>query len=148
MAMDLYHTSPVAITRITKNGRFGEFLFFSSRVYTMTAGEAVVHKIELDDDVIIDARSLFFHEGAAALDGLVAEFCERFGVEAEEAEEIIAERQQLDSTDSDDLWDVQHFTARAAKLLGFRGVRVSDEQGAAYIVAMLGHEAALSVEHV
>jgi hypothetical protein len=144
--MELFHTSPSKITKINDNGRFGSFLFFSSRVYVMTAGASVVHQLEVDEDEIIEARSLFYHEDAALLDDLVAEFCDRFDVDTETAEDIISERGQLDSTDADDLWDVQHYTARAAQILGFRGVRVSDEQGAAYMINMLGFEAELTVQ--
>lgn len=143
--MQLFHTSPETITAIKSTGRFGEFLFFSSKVYTMTAGDYVVHEIELDESEIIEARGLFHHEDAAKLDALVAEFCRRFGVDTDTAEDIISEREQLDSCDADDLWDVQHYTARAAKLLGFRAVLVSDEQGGAYMVDMLGREADLKV---
>lgn len=112
----------------------------------MTSGACVVHRLEVDESEIVDARSLFHHEDAALLDDLVAEFCERFGVDADAAEDIISEREQLDSTDSDELWDVQHYTARAAKTLGFRGVRVSDEQGAAYMIDMRGREADLVID--
>ncbi len=83
-----------------------------------------------------------FHT-AGNLEGLVAEFCERFGVDEDDAEEIISERKQLDSFDADDLWDVQRFTARAAKMLGFRGVRVSDEQGSAYMIDVTAQEIAI-----
>ena len=140
--MQLFHTSPNKIAKVTR-GRFGEFMFFSSRVYQMTAGEAVVYSSEINDDQIIDAGSLFYHEDAEKLGALVAEFADRFDVDSDTAEEIISERQQLDGDDSDDSWDVQRFTARAAKLLGFCGVRVTDEQGAAYMIDMTGREAEL-----
>lgn len=143
--MDLFHTSPNEITAIDTSGRFGEFLFFSSNVYQMTAGKAVVYSIEIDENEIIDARSLFYHEDAAKLDALVSQFCARFNVDADTAEEIISERQQLDTCDADDSWDAQIFTARAAKILGYRGVIVSDEQGTAYMIDMCGREAELQV---
>lgn len=141
--MELFHTSPNEITSIDKHGRFGEFMFFSLDVYVMTAGDYVTYRTEIDESAIIEAGHLFYHEDAARLDGLVAQFCERYDVDADTAEEIISERQQLDSCDGGDLWDVQLFTARAAKLLGFRGVAVSDEQGRAYMIDMLGHESEL-----
>lgn len=144
--MQLFHTSHEVITEINKFGRFGEFLFFSSRVYQMCAGKAVVYSIEIDEDDIIEAGSLFYHEDAAKLDALVAKFCGRFSVDTETAEEIISERRQLDSRDADDQWDVQLFTARAAKALGFRGVRVADEQGSAYMIDMLDQSEKLQIE--
>ncbi|AJO79364.1 hypothetical protein [Pseudomonas sp. MRSN 12121] len=143
--MELFHTSPKEITSIDKHGRFGEFLFFSSDVYVMTAGDHVVYRAQIDDDAIIAANHLFYHADAAKLDELVAKFCARFDVDTDTAEEIISERQQLDTGDADDDWDVQIYTARAAKILGYRAVAVSDEQGTAYMVDMLGRESDLSL---
>lgn len=145
--MTYFHTSPAAITSINEIGRFGSFLFFSARQYAMSASGVVCYSIELDDSGIIDAGSLFYSENAAALDSLVAEFCERFNVDHDDAEEIISERKQLDC-DAEDSWEVQLFTARAARALGFRAVRVSDEQGSSLMVDMLGRESefALAVE--
>lgn len=141
--MDLYHTSPTEITAINSHGRFGSHLFFADHVYQMTAGDAVAYRIELSDDDVIDARSLFYHDDAAKLDGLVAEFAARFDVDADEAEEIIAERAQLDGADADASWDVQVFTARAAAILGYRAVKVSDEQGVSWMIDMAGRESDL-----
>ena len=142
--MELFHTSPTKIDKIHTDGRFGEFLFFSRKEYVMAAGEFVTYKIELADDEFIEATQIFYHEDAVKLDALVAKFSKRFKVETDEAEEIIAERSQLDSSDADDLWDVQMYTAKAAKLLGFRAVRVTDEQGSAYMIDMQGHESELT----
>ena len=141
--MELFHTSPAEITSINTIGRFDEFLFFSSSIYEMSACATIAYKIELDDSEVIGARELFYHNDAAKLDALVAKFAERFGVDTDTAEEIIGEREQLDSDDSDDLWDVQLYTAQAAKILGYRAVEVSDEQGTAYMIDMLGREAEL-----
>lgn len=150
--MELFHTSSKAITKITSDGRFGEFLFFSSRVYAMTAGTPVVYSIELADADVIEACQLFYHEDAAKLGDLVAELANRLGIDSDEAEALIEESKSvydLDNIEAEDAadasWDVQMFTARAAKLLGFRAVRVTDEQGAAYMVDMLGREADLVV---
>ncbi|WP_342649067.1 hypothetical protein [Pseudomonas sp. REB1044] len=134
--IELFHTSPEQIVELHSRGRFNEFLFFSDRPYVMTAGEYVTYSLSIDDGLVINAGSLFYHEEAAKLTSLVDEFCTRFGVDTDTAEEIISERQQLDSLDADDSWDVQVFTARAAKLLGFRGVAVTDEQGTAYMIDM------------
>lgn len=148
--MKLFHTSPAKISKITSSGRFGEFLFFSSRVYTMTAACATVYSIEIDDAEIIDADQLFYHADAASLEGLVDELADRLGIDAERAEALIEESvsaPELDEIAAEDAaevsWDVQRYTARAAKVLGFRGVRVTDEQGAAYMIDMTGREADL-----
>ena len=141
--MELFHTSPNEIACITRTGRFGEFLFFSVNVYTMTAGDFVTYKLEINEEDLIDACHLFYHEDAQKLTALVAEFCRRFDVDADTAEEIISERAQLDSADADDLWDAQAFTARATKILGYRGGIGRDEQGSVYMIDMLGREADL-----
>lgn len=141
--MELFHTSPNEITNITKFGRFNEFLCFSSDVYAMAAREFVTYKIDIEDESLISAGSLFYHENAEKLTGLISEFCSRFDVDEDTAEEIMSEREQLDSCDADDLWDVQVFTARAAKLLGFRGCIMNDEQGTLYMIDMLSREADL-----
>jgi hypothetical protein len=141
--MELFHTSPGEISQINRFGRFGEFLFFSSSIYRMTAGEFVAYRLEVSDVDLIDAGSLFYHPEAEKLSPLVSEFCARFGVDTDTAEEIISERAELDSCDADKIWDAQTFTGRAAKLLGFRGVCVADEQGSAYMIDMLGRESEL-----
>lgn len=150
--MELFHTSAEKIKAISDAGRFGEFLFFSTGVYVMTAGDFVTYAIEIDEAEIIDAGSLFYHEGAAKLDALVQRVVRRFGVDEDTAEELISGRiaaHEIDSIDADDLadaeWDIQHAAAQAAKILGFRGVRVQDEQGSAYMIDMLGRESDLTL---
>ena len=149
--MELFHTSSSKIEEITSNGRFGEFLFFSSRVYTMTAATPVVYRLELDESEVIEASQLFYHDDAAKLDGLVAELADRLSIDEDEAAALIDESKSvydIDSIETEDAadasWDVQLFTARAAKALGFRAVKVTDEQGAAYMIDMLGRETELA----
>jgi hypothetical protein len=142
--MELFHTSAEEIISVTNEGLFEEFLFFSPNVYAMTAGDYITYAIELDNSEVIDAGRLFYHDDAEKLDSLVADFCHRFDVDTDSAEEIISERDQLESDDCEDLWEVQLFTARAAKILGYRAVRVQDEQGSAYMIDMLGHESELT----
>lgn len=148
--MELFHTSPVEITVITNRGRFGEFLFFSSSIYTMTSAAPVVYRLELADDEVIEAGRLFFHGDAEKLSPMVAELASRLSITEEDAEALIEESKSAHDIDSiapedaaDASWDAQLFTARAAKLLGFRAVQVKDEQGAAWMVDMLGREAEL-----
>ncbi|MDR0226727.1 MAG: hypothetical protein LBI66_09915 [Burkholderiaceae bacterium] len=149
--MDLFHTSPVKIDKIHTSGRFGEFLFFSDRVYVMTAGSFETYKLELNDDDVIRASRLFFHEDAEKLQPLVTELAARLGVSEEDAEALIEESKSAHDIDSiepedaaDASWDVQLFTARAAKALGYRAVQVSDETGFSWMVDMLGREADLA----
>lgn len=146
--IELFHTGG-EIKEINKLGTFGEFLFFSCSVYKMAAGTVNVYKIEVNEDDFIRAGSLFYHEDAEKLDGLVSEFCEKYGVDEDTAEEIISERanawDEIEDCDADISWDVQHFTARAAKILGYRGVIVQDEQGGAWMIDMLGRESELEL---
>ncbi|MFK4135884.1 hypothetical protein ACI2KR_26915 [Pseudomonas luteola] len=149
--MQLIHSSPVEITTINTLGRYGEFLFFSSREYVMASGSHIAYTIELSDDKVIRAGALFHHKDAEKLSDLVAEVAARFHIDEDTAEALIEESQSIFDIESnfevEDLaeasWDIQHYTARAAKLLGFRAVAVSDEQGTAYLVDMLGREAEL-----
>lgn len=149
--MQLTHTSPVEISTINTFGRYGEFLFFATSEYVMTAGSRIAYVIELDDAAVIRAGALFHHDDAKKLAGLVAEVATRYGIDEDTAESLIEESTSIYDIDSnvdaedmaDASWDIQHYTARAAKLLGFRAVAVRDEQGTSYLVDMFGREADL-----
>ena len=151
--MELFHTSPTKITEINSGGRFGSFLFFSGEAYRMSAGEVITYKIELNEAEVISARRLFWHDDAEKLSGLVAELADRLGCDADTAEALVEEKTSIYdvaddlSVDAEDLadisWDIQHASAKAACLLGFRGVAVSDEQGVSFMINMTGHKAAL-----
>ena len=151
--MELFHTSPTKITEINSSGRFGRFLFFAAEAYRMAAGTVITYKIELDEEEIISARRLFWHDDAEKLAGLVAELADRLGCDTDTAEALIEEKASiydvaddlgLDAEDLADIsWDIQLVSARAARLLGFRGVAVSDEQGVSIMVDMAGHESEL-----
>lgn len=149
--MELLHTSPDLITKITKQGRFKEFLFFSSSKYVMTAGQHVTYKTEVNEDEIIDASSLFYHEDAAKLNTLVAQVAGRFSVDEDTAEQIIDQTLnvwdlELD-LDSEALaeasWAQQTYSAIAGKILGYRAISMKDEQGTAYMIDMLEKESDL-----
>lgn len=149
--MQLIHTSPAEITSITAHGRFGEFLFFSENEYLMTAGEHVTYTIDLDESEVIEAGEIFYHENASSLSALVAKVAEQFDIDEDTAESLIDESASIyeieSNVDAEDLadasWDIQRYTARAAKELGFRAVLVTDEQGSAYMIDMMGREAEL-----
>ncbi|MCB8889947.1 hypothetical protein [Vreelandella malpeensis] len=149
--MKLLHTSPIEITEITTDGRFGEFLFFADEAYVMTAGNHLTYSIEIDDDAVIEAGQLFYHDDAEKLAGLVTELAEKLCIDEGDAEALIDESKSIYDMDldiepedmADASWDVQVFTARAAQILGFRAVEVEDEQGAAFMVSMMGRESEL-----
>ena len=151
----LFHTSPQKIEKIkASGGRFGSFLFFAYAPYTMTASEVVyTYTTEVDSEELIDAGKLFFHADAENLSELVSEVMCRFGVSEEDAEALIEESQSIYEVESevepedlaDASWDIQHITAKAARTLGFRGVRVTDEQGGAVMIDMMGREKDLAL---
>lgn len=146
--MELFHTSPTKITEINSRGRFGSFLFFAGEAYRMSACAVTTYKIEVDDEEIISARRLFWHDDAEKLTGLVEDLANRLGCDADTAEALIEEKTSifdiaddlgLDAEDLADIsWDIQHVSAQAARLLGFRGVAVSDEQGVSFLIDMAG----------
>ncbi|WP_438455327.1 hypothetical protein [Vreelandella venusta] len=152
--MKLLHTSPSEITEINSLGRFGEFLFFADEAYVMTAGEHITYSIEIEDGEIIEASQLFYHDDAEKLADLVAELAAKLSIDEDEAEALIDESKSIFDMDldiepedmADASWDVQVFTARAAKILGFRAVEVEDEQGTSYMVSMMGRESELVAE--
>ena len=76
--MQFFHTSPNKIESITSYGRFDEFLFFSCKIYVMSVGPVITYSLELDESTVIGAGSLFYHEDAGKLSGLVGDFCRRF----------------------------------------------------------------------
>lgn len=151
--MELFHTSPAKITEINGGGRFGSFLFFSGEAYRMGPWSVITYKLEIDEDQIISARRLFWHDDAEKLAGLVEDLATRLDCDADTAEALIEETTSIydvaddlgiDAEDLADIsWDIQHISAKAAGLLGFRGVAVSDEQGASFMINMVGHEAEL-----
>jgi hypothetical protein len=57
------------------------------------------------------------------------------------AEDMLSQRD--DCGDAELSWDIQALTAQAAKLLGYRGVSMPDEQGTCYMIDLLGHEGEL-----
>ena len=136
--MKLFHTSPNSITAINSTGLFGEFLCFSADVYTMTAGDFITYSIEIDDNDIIEASSIFYHEDAEKLDGLVQRVMGMLDCDEDTAEDMLSQKD--DCGDAELSWEIQALTAKAAKTLGFRGVSMQDEQGTCYMIDMLHRE--------
>ena len=147
--MELFHTSANKIEKITTSGRYGQFLCFSENIYEMSACETVGYKIDIEDEKIIDAGDLFYAENSnEILSGLIADVCEMAHVDSDTATELIDGSESIwnldvdiDNEDKAEIdWDIQHISAKAAKLLGYRGVSVRDEQGTCYMIDMLGFE--------
>lgn len=145
--LTLIHTSPVEIEKITDNGVFGSFLFFSSSEYSMVGNDYIAYEIEIDESDIIEAGQLFYSHSSDDVADIIAELADDFDVDLETAEGLIdgsVNYWSLDiETDADGAWALQHYTAKAARKLGYRGVQVEDEQGTAYMIDMLGRESEL-----
>jgi len=58
--MTIYHTSAEKIEEIYEDGVFGTHIFFASEIYVMTGGDYVVYEIEINDDDILRATSMFY----------------------------------------------------------------------------------------
>lgn len=139
----LKHYSPVRIEAPHANGLFGEFIFFGTHGGAPGVNNWV-YKIDSAELDIIEARSIFYRGDWSTLQPIVAEFCEKYGVDEDTACELIGEekcwsRDFPDMYDADKDWDTQRFTARCAKALGYDGVRVTDENGASYMIDIVKH---------
>jgi hypothetical protein len=146
MTFELIHTSPTEIKEINSRGRFGTWLFFSDKEYSMGGFETLAYKLEVDDDDIVDARQFFYRDDCEKLKELVEEVMEMTGEDEDSAQDILSDRgfmccEEL-SWDSPDIaakaaelsWDLQYMTAKAAKALGYSVVEMRDEQGACWMV--------------
>lgn len=143
--MKLIHTSPEKITKITTHGLFGDCLCFSDSTYFMTAASnPVVYSIELNESEIIDARSFFYREDSSALDSIVSEIMGMVGCDEDKAQDLLSGKAALidiaEEFDAEQDFEIQKMAAQAAKLLGYRAVELRDEQGAMWLVSMLGKE--------
>lgn len=131
--MKLYHTSPSLITEIHDKGNFGSFLFFSSNVYYMSqSSDSVVYECDTEDKDVIEASQLFYHEDYEKLAGVVAHVMSVCDVDEEEAQSLLSQESRVDDAEND--WWVQSQTAECARILGFVGVSMRDEQGTCYML--------------
>ena len=139
----IYHTSPAVIAKPQKFGRFGEFVFFSSGVYTMTeVVNPVVYGIDESTLNIVEACSMAHIENFDVICAdIINDVAEMFDVDFDTAHDILTEKESEWNYDCDaeKSWDRQKLTAKAAKLMGFDGVQVEDEQGAADMISIVDH---------
>lgn len=141
--MELFHTSPSKITEINELGIFGSNLFFSTETYHTVSCDVFTYKINLDDDDIIESGQLFYHKDSAKLDSIIKEVMNLINCDEEEAEKQLEQSDEAEYTDTDNNWEIQALSAKAAKLLGFRAVSMQDEQGTCYMIDMLKKESDL-----
>jgi hypothetical protein len=138
--MKIYHTSPAPISTINDDGAFGESLCFSSSIYSMSVGDVVVYSLEIDEADVIDAGDFEFSDAPLTLQRL-ARFCE---CDDDQALEYLSGRDNHPDPETD--WFIQGLMGSAAKEAGYRAARSRDEQGAVYIVPLLGQESELVPE--
>lgn len=140
MELTIYHTSPSEINSIHKNGMFEDVLFFSTTPYFMTAvSNPVVYELKAKHSDFCNKSVL------ADCSDEIAELAFKFEVTNEVAEQLLTEEISAYDVFSCDMaseasWSVQTAQARAAKKLGFLGVKTQDEQGTVYAICMTGKE--------
>lgn len=138
--MELFHTSPNKIESINKFGTFDDCLFFSNEVYEMSACETIVYVVDASEMDFVDASDL--HDG-----DVIAEIAERFEIELDDAEALLDGSDSVwnhSFGDADADWFIQARRGECAKKMGFDGCKDQDEQGAVYIIPMLGREEILT----
>lgn len=134
----LYHTSSQLIEEIYDSELFGKALFFSERRYYMSENSNYVYTVEIDDNLIIEASSLFYHEYAKKLDSVVNFLAGKLDIALEDAESLLD--CSLSGCDLDldmgDSWLLQKLSLQCAQILGFKGVELKDESGISYLVSI------------
>ena len=147
-ALTLSHTSPEPITHIRSDGLFGDSLCFAVRPYVMTAAaRPQVYRIDLPGDQIVEASTFFYRDDCDKLAGIVAQVVEMVGCDEDAAEDLLSGRRALvdmaEDFNPEQDFEIQRLQAEAAKVLGYRAVKTTDEQGSLYLVSKSGHEADL-----
>lgn len=142
--MELFHTSAQEIEEIKDSEFFGTFLFFSNNIYETSASKTITYKIEVSEEKILEAESIFYKEESANLGDIVAEVVKMVGCDEDTAEELLSQRKDIFELESDIdyedrgeiSWKIQGLTALCAKRLGFFGASMQDEQGRCYMLDM------------
>jgi len=140
----VYHTSSEKIKNITKSGRFGDCLFFSSEVYQMNNSAIYTYSIELKN--AIEVSRFFYDDNCDKLDSIVESIMNIVECDKETAENLLDESVNIfniiDDCEiaSEYSWTIQGMQGEAARLLGYDSAESEDEQGTVYIVSMSGRE--------
>ena len=141
----MFHTSPskIELGSINSNGVSGSCLFFSDDVYTMTASKTV-YVYEADFNCVRASR---LHDEA-----IIARIAEYFGCDEELAESLLdgseSEWNQDFDCEGSDSWWLQGMRGECAVKMGFDGCEDEDEQGAVYIIPMVGRESELTLVEI
>jgi hypothetical protein len=143
--MELIHTSPEIIKKITEIGRFDDCLFFSSSEYTMCHhNNYFVYEMSVDESQIIARDELYDDE-------IINDIAVLFKVKTCDAENLLngtasAFDEEFDFIDRGEVcWDLQAFAGKCAKKMGFVGCSDRDEQGEVFIIPMINKESDLNL---
>lgn len=132
--MKMYHTSPSKIQSgsINRFGIAGSCLFFSESIYSMSAASVYVYEADFD---CVRASQLHDKE-------IIEEISVYFEVDTDTAESLLdGSANEWDyGADADGSWWLQGKRGECAVKMGYDGCEDRDEQGAVYIVPMLGRE--------
>jgi hypothetical protein len=142
--MNIIHTSPVKIDKITPWGLFDDCLFFSADEYVMTqSDEYFVYSLNIDDDQIISVSSLYDDE-------IIADIVRVLDVSENDAEQLLNGSCSVYDLGCDGEYDwwIQAKQGECGKKMGYEAVKSIDEQGTVFIVPMLGRENDLILEAV
>lgn len=141
----MFHTSPskIELGSINSNGVSGSCLFFSDDVYTMTASKTV-YVYEADFNCVSASQ---LHD-----DAIITRIAEYFGCDEELAESLLdgseSEWNQDFDCEGSDSWWLQGMRGECAVKMGFDGCEDEDEQGAVYIIPMVGRESELTLVEI
>lgn len=141
----MFHTSPskIELGSINSNGVSGSCLFFSDDVYTMTASK-MVYVYEADFNCVSASQ---LHD-----DAIITRIAEYFGCDEELAESLLdgseSEWNQDFDCEGSDSWWLQGMRGECAVKMGFDGCEDEDEQGAVYIIPMVGRESELTLVEI
>jgi len=146
----LYHTSPTKIEEIKYLGNdiFNTTLFFSDKIYTMTAADYHVYSIDIADDEILNIDQLHEYYHTQAYKDAINELMEACNIDADDAEEFLEDEKSVDwvcdleteESGSEAGWLVQRVQSELARKLGFRACKSRDEQGVVYMIDMYKRE--------
>lgn len=137
------HTSPITYLHINdESGVFGSFLFFTvDEPYQMAAGDVQSYAVREESVELLEAGRIFYDNDPAeneALQSVVNEVVATHGIDECLACDLIDGSEsgwdEVNGWDAEADWQMQYFTARAAKACGYDGVAVEDEQGTSYMI--------------
>jgi len=135
----MFHTSPVKIENINSHGIAGSCLFFSNDVYRMSSSSVYVYEADFN---CVSASEL--HD-----ESIISEIANYFDCDEDLAESLLdgseSEWNQDFECDGEDSWWLQGKRGECAVKMGFDGCEDEDEQGAVFIVPMMGRESELKL---